>query len=136
MGIPLSAKPTTCKGYYCYKPGIINKTDDTHAYLNGVPDTCNIYAILTDWDAPFIANTHAGQFVDIHTNPGIIAIAQLSSGTPSSSYSEFNIPFEYLSTTRTPKYILIVGAASKFGNYFTGSTNSILYLDQFSLGYN
>ena len=82
-----------------------------------------------------MANKNAGPFVDIHTNTGMIAIAQLSSGTPSSSYSEYKIPFEYLSTTRTPKYILIVGAASKFGNYFTGSTNSIIYLDQFSLGY-
>ncbi len=135
MGIPFSAKPTAFKGYYCYKPGTINKTDDSHSYLNGVTDTCNIYAILTDWDAPFIANTHEGKFVNLDSDPGIIAIAQISSGTSSNEYIEFNIPFEYKNRTRTPKYILIVGAASKYGNYFTGSTSSILFLDQFSLDY-
>ena len=135
MGIPFTAKPTRFKGYYCYQPGTIDKTDDAHSYLSGVTDTCNIYAILTDWDAPFIVDTHEGKFVDIDTNPGIIAVAQISSGNSGSEYIEFDIPFTYLSETRTPTYILIVGAASKYGNYFTGSTSSVLYLDQFSLGY-
>ena len=135
MGIPFAAKPTGFKGYYCYKPGTIDKTDDAHSYLSGVTDTCSIYAILTTWDAPFIADTHEGKFVDISTNPGIIAVAQLASGITSQEYIEFNLPFTYRSTTTTPTYILIVAAASKYGDYFTGSTTSVLYVDQFSLTY-
>ena len=135
MGIPFTDKPKRFKGYYCYQPGTINKTDNDHSYLKGVTDTCSIYCILTDWDEPFIANTRQGKFVDINSNPGIIAVAQLSSGTSGTSYIEFDIPFEYRSTTRTPKYLLIVGNASKYGNFFTGSNKSVLYLDQFSLVY-
>ena len=134
MGIPFTGKPTAFTGYYCYKPGTIDKTDDSHSYLSGVTDTCSIYAILTDWDEPFIADTHEGKFVDINTDPGIIAVAQLQSGTTESAYPEFNIRFNYRSL-RQPTYILIVAAASKFGDYFTGSTSSVLYVDQFSLTY-
>ncbi len=135
MGVPFQGKPTGFKGYYCYKPGTIDKTDDAHTYLSGVTDTCNIYAILTEWDEPFIANTHQGKFVDLNTNLGILAIAQVSSGETNNGYVEFNIPFSYRSLSVNPTYILIVAAASKYGNYFTGSTESVLYVDQFSLTY-
>lgn len=134
MGIPFSSKPKSFKGYYCYKPGTIDKSDDAHSYLNGVTDTCSIYCILTDWDEPFIADTHEGKFVDIDTDPGIIAVARIYSGETNQNYEEFDIPFQYRNL-RTPTHILIVGAASKYGNYFTGSTDSVLYLDQFSLSY-
>ena len=32
-----------------------------------------------------------------------------------------------------PTYILIVASASKYGDYFTGSTSSVLLLDEFEL---
>ena len=134
MGIPFSDKPRAFKGYFCYQPGTIDKTDNEHNYLTGVTDTCSVYAILTDWDEPFVADTHEGKFVDIDTDPGIIAVAQLTSGETNRKYVEFNLQFKYRNN-RTPKYILIVGAASKYGNYFTGSTDSVLYLDQFELVY-
>ncbi len=134
MGIPFTGKPKKFKGYYCYQPGTIDKTDDTHGYLSGVTDTCSIYAILTDWSEPFVADTHEGKFVDVNSTPGIIAVAKLQSGETSQKYVEFSLPFQYRSNA-TPTYILIVGAASKYGDYFTGSTNSVLYLDQFELMY-
>ena len=34
-----------------------------------------------------------------------------------------------------PKYIIIVASACKFGDYFTGSSNSLLYLDEFKLDF-
>jgi hypothetical protein len=36
---------------------------------------------------------------------------------------------------RTPKYIVIVGAASRYGDYFTGGKGSVLKLDEFELIY-
>ena len=42
---------------------------------------------------------------------------------------------EYRDRTRTPKYIVIVAAASKYGDYFTGGVGSTLYLDEFSFVY-
>jgi hypothetical protein len=38
-------------------------------------------------------------------------------------------------SSRTPKYIVIVGAASRYGDYFTGGKGSVLKLDEFELVY-
>ena len=37
--------------------------------------------------------------------------------------------------TRTPKYIVLVAAASKYGDYFSGGVGRVLYVDEFSLVY-
>ena len=50
-------------------------------------------------------------------------------------YIEFTLPLTYKSTTRIPRYIVIAASASKYGDYFTGSTSSVMYVDEFSLIY-
>ncbi len=51
------------------------------------------------------------------------------------SYEEFEIEVKYKSTSQVPSYIMITCASSKYGDYFTGSTSSVLYIDQLSLSY-
>ena len=48
---------------------------------------------------------------------------------------EFEIPLDYRSLTRIPSYIVIVASASKYGDYFTGSTGSTMWLDDLELIY-
>jgi len=36
---------------------------------------------------------------------------------------------------RTPEYIVIVAAASRYGDYFTGAVGSVLKVDEFQLVY-
>ena len=50
-------------------------------------------------------------------------------------YEEFTIDIKYRDITRKPTYILIVCSSSKYGDYFTGSTSSVLLLDEFQLIY-
>jgi len=50
-------------------------------------------------------------------------------------YEQFTIKLDYRDVTRTPKYIVIVAAASKYGDYFTGGVGSTLYLDEFEFIY-
>lgn len=136
FGIPFGSRPTGLKGYYNYTPGVIDKTDKEHSYLKGLNDTCHIYAVLADWDTPFPLNTSKNELLDLQKNPGIIALASIKDGTGTDgSYKEFEIKFQYRSLTRKPKYILIVATASMYGDYFTGSSNSVLYADEFSLTY-
>lgn len=136
FGIPFASRPTGIKGYYCYTPGVIDKSDDTHSYLIGKNDTCHIYAALADWSAPFVINTSEKKFLDPVTESSVIAYCSLTDGTGTNSgYKEFNMNFTYKDRTRKPTYILIVASASKYGDYFTGSTNSILYVDEFELTY-
>ena len=48
---------------------------------------------------------------------------------------EFIIPFEYKSMERIPNRIMLVAAASQFGDYFQGSTSSVMWLDDLELIY-
>ncbi len=136
FGIPFTARPSSLKGYYNYTPSPIDKARSQYAHLKGQNDCCNIYIILADWDKPFEINTTDGKFLDIHNDKHIIAHGELldDKGT-GGKYREFEIKLNYRDLKRTPKYILVVAAASRYGDYFTGGTSSLLYVDEFSLSY-
>ena len=108
--------------------------NDPYKSLAGTQDVAMIQIMLTDWSAPFQINTGNKVFVDPQTEPGIIAFGSLDVNA-TSGYVEFTIPLEYRSLTRIPRYIVIAGAASKYGDYFTGGVGSVLYLDEFRLVY-
>lgn len=136
FGIPFTARPSSLKGYYNYTPSPIDKARSQYAHLKGQNDCCNIYIILADWDKPFEINTTDGKFLDIQNDKHIIAHGELldDKGT-GGKYREFEIKLNYRDLKRTPKYILVVAAASRYGDYFTGGTSSLLYVDEFSLSY-
>ena len=131
-GTPFTAKPVALKGYYHYLPKTVNR--GTHNDMNGKMDIGQVQIMLTDWDAPFRVNTSASQFVDPQTDPGIIAYGTMDFNE-TEGYEPFTLRLEYRDLTRTPKYIVIVAAASKYGDYFTGGEGSVLYVDEFSLIY-
>lgn len=135
FGIPFTSRPQGLHGYYNYLPGKVDKTDTPYESYKGTTDTCQIYALLTDWTEPFIANSATKTFIDYYNDPNIIARCQILDGSNTGGYKEFNMTFNYLSTTRIPKYILIVATSSHRGDYFTGSTQSVLYVDEFELVY-
>ena len=136
FGVPFESRPTSLKGYYNYSPGTIDKVKDKYSHLKGQNDTCNIYIVLADWDTPYVINTTKEQFLDVKGDKHIIAYGLLEDGEGTNGqYKEFEVKFEYRDLLRKPKYILVVAAASKYGDYFTGSTNSVLYVDEFVLSY-
>lgn len=136
FGIPFSCRPSSLKGYYNYTPSPIDKTRNQYAHLKGKNDCCNIYIILADWDKPFEINTTDGKFLDLQNDKHIIAHGELLDDVGTGGkYREFEIKLNYRDMNRTPKYILVVAAASRYGDYFTGGTSSVLYVDEFSLSY-
>ena len=137
FGRPFTGRPTQLNGFYKYTPGKITHTKKDFIKL-GEQDSCTLYVLLTDWAAPFPVNTANDKFVSL-TDPSIIAYGTLPNSDMSrtmSAYEEFNIDLNYRSLTRKPTHILIVGSASKYGDYFTGSAKSVLLLDEFKLKYN
>ena len=130
-GVPFTSRPLALKGFYDYSP----KTVDQGSYndMSGKTDIGQIQIILTDWDKPFTINTQDKTFVDVN-DERIIAYASLDLGQ-TDGYQPFTLELEYRDRTRTPKYIVIVAAASKYGDYFTGGVGSTLYLDEFSFVY-
>lgn len=56
---------------------------------------------------------------------------------PDGALLEVEIPFEYNDRAKTvkPTHLVIVASASKYGDYFSGSSSSVMYLDDFELVY-
>jgi hypothetical protein len=138
MGREWTTRPTKLRGWYKYQPQPMDVVSDelSHLNLKGKNDTCNIYMLLGDWDAPVQVRTNPRnrKLIDFN-DPKIIAKAQLQSGDVVSEYKQFEIEFEYRSTSRKPKYMICVISASKYGDYFTGGDGSLLTVDEFELDY-
>ncbi len=136
FGRPWNMRPTKLRGYYQYTSGEINYSNKEMEYLKGRPDTCSIYIAMTDWTAPYEIRTNPNNRQLFDKNASyIIGYGQLERGTSMDSYEEFEIELEYRSTSIIPSYIMITCASSKYGDYFTGSSSSVLYVDQLSLDY-
>lgn len=133
-GYPFSSRPLALRGYYKYSPKEINQVKDPYKDLKGQTDHCQIQILLTDWSERFHINTSKKVFVDFENDSAIIAYGTIDSDNTDSGYVRFTIPLVYRNH-RTPRYIVIVGAASKLGDYFTGAVGSVLLLDEFELVY-
>ena len=132
-------RPTQLTGYYKYNPGEIDKHNEkVTAVKKGNRDLCSIYIALLDWTAPFAVSTGDDVFFK-PDDSGVIAYGELSADKTSpesmSKYEKFTIDLKYRDLNKKPTYILVVCSSSKYGDYFTGSTNSVLYLDEFDLIY-
>ncbi len=137
FGRPFTARPTRLKGYYQYSNGIIDYLGDNEfPNLQDKPDSCFIYVALGDWTEPVRIRTRPSERKLFEKDdPHIIAYAEFISGVPTSSYQLLDLELEYRSTSRKPTYLVIVCTASKYGDYFVGSSASELFLDEFSLEY-
>ena len=137
FGRPFTSFPSKLRIHYKYNCVPINKSgDDDFKYLVGRPDSCQVYIALTDWDAPLEIRTRPSerQLFD-PSDPKVIAYGELTKGEPVSSWTQADIVLDYRYTNRTPKYIVVVASASKYGDYFTGGEGSKLWLDECELIY-
>lgn len=162
FGQSFTSRPTQLKGWYKYTRGTTvdyPKEDDTRKteLQNSGGDQCAIYIALADnvgldgggQNYAFqIDNTLSADEPDnfkykntidfSEDNKNIVAYGTITEdeakGT-NGQWKEFTIDLEYRDLTRVPKYIIVVASASKYGDYFTGSTSSVMYIDDFSLVY-
>lgn len=134
FGREFTGRPTRLRGMFKYFTSPIAYTSTEYSHLKGEPDTASIYIALTDWEQQF----------EIRTNPknrqlfdpkddAVIAYGALQYGYDVPEYTEFKIDLEYRSTSRVPRYIVIVASASKYGDFFTGGATSTLWLDELQL---
>ncbi len=132
-GVPFTSRPLALRGYWKYAPKVIDTADSPYADKKGQTDVCQVQIFLTDWSAPFLISTSKKQFVDYNSS-AIIARGEITTSDAHSGYVKFTIPLVYRDH-RTPTHIVISGAASKYGDYFTGAVGSVLKLDEFELIY-
>lgn len=134
FGRPYTSRPSALKGYYKYNAGTIDKAKTPYEELIGQKDSCHIYIGLFTWDKPFPVNTSTGTFVDrTWNNENMVAYGEFVNGETIKDYTPFTIRLKYRDYTTKPTYILVVASASKYGDFFTGSTSSVLLLDECEL---
>ncbi|MDE6199684.1 MAG: PCMD domain-containing protein, partial [Muribaculaceae bacterium] len=129
-------RPTKLRGYYKYHSAPSSSTTTGFNDLKDRPDTCIVWIALTDSSEPFEIRTNPSnrQLFDPEA-PDVIAYGKFQSGTDREQWTQFEFNLDYKATNRIPRYILIVGSASKYGDYFTGGNGSTLYLDDLELLY-
>ncbi|MFI3317850.1 MAG: PCMD domain-containing protein [Rikenellaceae bacterium] len=157
FGQKFTSRPTALKGWVKYNQGIINKVGTTPAGVeitSGVtPDVGMIYIALGTWtkevygvnpgdgsiegtdDTPVLVYTrYSSTFFD-PTTDDVIAYGEYEINESIDDWVEFTIPLEYVAVDRVPTHIMVVCTASKYGDYFTGSSSSVMSLDDFELVY-
>lgn len=143
-GREYSSRPKALHGYVRYISGKVNYSSAQIA--SGAQDQGIIYIALCDkskeqeagtgeyW--PYIINTKTQQFFS-PSDPGIVAYGEqiYYNSTEGSGLIEFTIELDYRSDTRKPTSLVLVASASRYGDYFAGSTDSTMWLDDLELIY-
>lgn len=136
FGRPFTERPTKLKGMYKYNMADISHSSKEFASLVGRPDTCIIWCALIDSSEPFEIRTNPNnRNLFDPDGPEVVAYGKMQQSQSVTEYIPFEFELTYKSTSRVPKYILVVASASKYGDYFTGGAGSILYIDDFELIY-
>lgn len=150
-----ASRPTKLKGYFKYDPKVVDSSGTVNFPAGKKPpvvvtnqqlDECTIYIALSK--EPYTINTtDKTSLFDLDMpafNNRIIAYAELPDDMCGKTiddkgdivYKPFELTLKYLQSDYTgPYYIVIVCSAAKYGDYFIGSTTSVMYVDEFKLTY-
>lgn len=143
FGRPWTSRPTALKLWYKYISCEINYSTHSDAPMKSM-DKGHIYIALGDWkhveaegekDIPVLVKTKSQELFDSNSY-NVIAYGEkvITTSTSEDGLVEITIPITYRSD-RKPTDIIVVGSASKYGDYFTGGTGSTLWLDDLELIY-
>ena len=136
FGREFSSYPTKLTGRLSYTSATISHSSSGFESLKGQPDTCIVWCALGDWEQPYEIRTNpANRHLFDPADPGVIAYGQMQKGESTDGFIDFEAVLDYRSTSRRPRYILVVASASKYGDYFTGGNGSVLVIDHFNLSY-
>lgn len=136
FGRPFSQRPTYLRATIKYTPKEISHSSSDLTYLKGRPDTCVVWCALIDSEEPFEIRTKpSDRHLFDENGPEVVGYGRFQSGVEIADLTTVDIPINYVSTSRTPKYILIVASASKYGDYFTGGAGSLLVVKSYELMY-
>ena len=162
FGRPWTSRPTGIRLWVKYSGGsvnIITRLPEGADLSKGDADRGNIKIALGTWnyrtyggtkDSPVLVNTtDASTFVDYNTDASTIANGELilfgdgyqtiNGGAKEQAsvgeWRQITIPFNYHTTSEYPTHIIISCASSMYGDYFSGSDSSKLWVDGVELLY-
>lgn len=151
-GRPCASRPKALKVWVRYEPGIVDEGGDHIA--DDETDQGIIYVAVGDWAGqeaegetwPFVVRTKNSSSLfstakGTYSGAGIIAYGEkvfTEAYKDGENMKELTIELDYDSyggTQRKPTSIIIVSSASRYGDYFEGSTSSVMWLDDMELIY-
>lgn len=136
FGRPYTQRPTAVKARIKYDNVPIDYTTSGFESLKGQPDTCIVWCALWDGAEPYEIRTNPKtRHLFDREDPNVIAYGEFCSGKPIENFTEITIPLEYNATDRVPTMIMLVSAASKYGDYFTGGNGTKMWLSDYELLY-
>ena len=161
FGRPWTSRPTALKIYCKYSTGTMDQIESLPAGVNLTSkdyDRAQIKFAIGNWDfkkyggtreCPILVNTtDESTFIDFYTDPSTIANGdviiyndgyEINRGTKvvtdTNTWIEYIIPLDYRNLTTFPTHIVVSCASSMYGDYFSGSTSSKLWLDAAELIY-
>lgn len=155
FGRKFTARPTALRFWVKYNCGAIDRIGTLPAGSTvqmGDNDTGSVFIALGDWtkeeygvdadgvvkgtdDIPLIVDTRDKSTFFDPKSDAVIAYGEMLFGETIGEWREVTIPLEYVTTSKVPTHIVIVNSASRLGDYFTGSTQSVLWLDDMELLY-
>lgn len=129
-------RPTRLTGWMKYHSAIIDKSSAEMKDLIGRPDTCIVWVALIDSPEPFEIRTKPSERHLFNPDgPEVVAYGQRTWGYDVADWTQFEVKLHYKSTSRKPRYLLVVSSASKYGDYFTGGNGSMMLIDDYMLHY-
>lgn len=147
FGRPFTCRPRSLRLWAKYVSGVIDcmgSTPDDDPVKIGDKDRGTVYVALGDWDyrryggtpqSPVQVNTTDKSTFFRSDSENVIAYGSWVSSESTEGWVEIDIPLVYTSVTRKPTHIIVSCAASALGDYFTGSSQSILWVDDMRLVY-
>ena len=135
FGVPFTGRPKSLSGYIHYIPGKIDVASKELSGLKGATDNATIEISLKD-SGPLVLDTTDENFSrhDGAGAPNTVGYGVKHFKEETKGYIRFEIPIEYRSG-HTPTHIVIVATSSRYAQQFTGSTDSVMYLDELQLNY-
>jgi len=159
FGRPCTSRPVALHGWMKYECGVIDKINNKLKpqgveLIEGVtPDNGIIYIAVGTWTAaeysvsskepepvgdaevPVAIDTRDQSTFFNPKGKDVIGYGERIWNKSTDGWIEFTIPLDYKATNLVPTHIIVVCSASRYGDYFTGSTKSTLWVDDFELLY-
>ena len=161
FGRPWTLRPSAIRlwaKYECGEIDVIDSYPDDYPVNKGDADCCQIWLALGDWDykkyggtsqCPVQVNTTDKSTFFTKDDDSVIAYGDFTANTSSEAWPgkpqviqtgengwmQLEIPIEYKDVSRRPTHIIVSFAASRLGDYFTGSSKSRMWIDDVEMVY-
>lgn len=161
FGRPFVLRPTALRGWVKYTCGEVDRINRLPAGVSlaaGDNDNGSIYIALGTWtpeeyglcssaetdpvrrqcgtaESPLCVDTRDESTFFDTKGKDVVAYGELILTESQTEWKEFVIELNYVRTDVVPTHMFIVCSASRYGDYFTGSTKSVMHVDDFELLY-